>query len=42
MVEAGIYAGYVPICVVKPIGVDAKSGNISGSHNWVKGHPGAK
>ena len=26
-VEAGIHAKYIPICVVKPIGVDAKSEN---------------
>ena len=27
-VEAGIHANYVPICEVKPIGVDAKSENV--------------
>ena len=32
-VEAGIRAKYVPICVVKPIGVDAKSENVPGIQN---------
>ena len=32
-VEAGIHANYVSICVVKPIGVDAKSENVPGSQN---------
>ena len=43
-VEAGIHAKYmyVPICVVKHIGVDAKSENVPGSHNQVKGQLSAK
>ena len=32
-VEAGIHAKYVLICVVKPIGVDAKSENVPVSQN---------
>ena len=32
-VESGINANYVPICVVKPIGLDANSGSIPGSQN---------
>ena len=31
--EAGIHANYVLICVVKPIGVDAKSENVPVSQN---------
>ena len=33
MVEAGIHAKYVIACVVKPIGVDAKSENVPVSQN---------
>ena len=32
-IEAGIRAHYVLICVVKPIGVDAKSENVTVSQN---------
>ena len=32
-IEAGIHAKYVLTCVVKPIGVDAKSENVPVSQN---------
>ena len=37
-----IHANYVYICVVTIIGVDAKSGNVPGAQNKVKGQLGAK
>ena len=33
--RAGIHAKYVLICVVKPIGVDAKSENVPVSQNYM-------
>ena len=41
-VEAGIQVNYVPLCVEKLIWVDAKSENVPGSQNKVKGQLGAK
>ena len=32
-VEADLHANYVSLCVVKLIGVEAKSGNVHGSQN---------
>ena len=31
--RAGFHANYVPICVVKQIGVDANPGNVPGFQN---------